>query len=397
MKRIFNLLLLSLYLINNIHAAPIEIGSAIPDFSIPLANQSEHIDQDALKGKITIIEFWATWCSPCIGAMEHLDELRAQYPTDLQVIAVSQESFERVRGFIQQKEFDFLFAIDSAGVLNNYFPHRIIPHSIIIDQQGVVRAISKPSEINAEIIQRLIDQKDIHLPLKVENTAFDYFADYFEVDTNTLEKFEIQPSIPGIGTFSKNPNSGPFAGRRISLHNYMIDDMYRTAYQTSSYRMQYEMDKAQFDYENPKHKFCLDLIVKPEEQALLYPILIEELEKTFPIKTRLEQKTIDVAVLFRIDSISVPLLPGVTSDQMTARGDYYKNSNARFEDLSSYLEDYGIVGLPVLNETGDSNAYQIDFSFSPEEKGSFQAALREMGLGIKRAQRTVDVLILSEK
>ncbi|GAB5554616.1 MAG: redoxin domain-containing protein [Saprospiraceae bacterium] len=397
MKKIFKLFLLSFYLINGLYATPIEIGMAIPDFSIPLVNQSDRIDQASLKDKITIIEFWATWCSPCIGGMQHLDELRAQYPADLQVIAVSQESFERVRSFIQQKDFDFLYAIDSEDVLNNYFPHRIIPHSIIIDQQGVVRAITKPSDIKPETIQQLITRKDIHLPLKAENTSFDYFADYFKADTNTLEKFEIQPSIPGIGTFSKNPNSGPFAGRRISLHNYMIDDMYRTAYQTSIYRMLYEMDKAQFDYENPKHKFCLDLIVKPEEQALLYPMLIEELEKTFPIKTRLEQKTLDVAVLFRIDSIPVQLLPGTSGDQMTARGDYYKNSNASFEDLSSYLEDYGIVGLPVLNETGDSNAYQIDFSFSPEEKGSFQAALREMGLGIKRAQRVIEVLILSEE
>lgn len=396
MKKIFNLLLVTFCMMNYSYATPIQVGTAIPDFTVPLADQSGVLDQAALQGKITIIEFWATWCGPCIGAMQHLDELRSQYPEELQVIAVSRESFDRVQGFMKQKNFDFTFAIDSADILNSYFPHRIIPHSVLIDQNGVVRAITEPTNIKSPIVQKLLYQGSINLPLKAENTDFDYAADYFKADTNTLRSFVVQPSIPGIGTFSKQPDRGPFLNRRISMHNYLIDGMYRMAYQTSSYRMVYEMDESLFDYSNSDHKYCLDIIVAPEEKTQLYPILIDKLAETFPLKTRLEKRMTEVAVLYRIDSIEVNLPEGEPGTNMIARGDYFKDNNASFADLANYLESFGIVGMAVLDETGDPNIYQIDLHFSPEKKGSFQAALKEMGIGIKKAQRTIDVLILFE-
>lgn len=397
MKKLLSLVLLLTFFFIHAHASPIQIGSTLPDFSVPLADQPSLINQSILEGKITIIEFWATWCSPCHGAMEKLDQLQKQYSKEVQVLAVSQESFGRIQRFIKKKDYDFTYLIDSAAVLNNFFPHRIIPHAVIIDQKGVVRAITEPSQINSVVIQKLLAQETINLPIKTENIDFDYADDYFKADINTESSFVIQPSIPGVGTFSKVPRQGPFADRRISLHNFMIDGLYREAYQMSTYRVAYDMDKTKFNYDNPTHKFCVDLIVKPGKQQALYPTFIKNLEESFPIKAKKEQRTKEVAVLYRIDSLPLNLAAAKSEGQQKLSSNAFQHFNARFSDLAQHLEDYGIVGMAVLDETNDANFYQIDFQFLPEEQGAFQAGLREMGLGIRKATRTIEVLVLSEE
>ena len=55
-------------------------------------------------GKVYIVEFWATWCGPCIAAMPHISELQDKYADKgVQVISVSDEDLETVEGFLEKK------------------------------------------------------------------------------------------------------------------------------------------------------------------------------------------------------------------------------------------------------------------------------------------------------
>ena len=102
----------------------------------------------------------------------------------------------------------------------------------------------------------------------------------------------------------------------------------------------------------------------------------------------------DVTVIYRLDSLSIKLPKGTGIKNMSARGDYYQDDHANFADVAEYLENYGIVGMVVVDESNDIEHYKIELKFSPEEKGSFQAALKKMGLGIKKAQRVIEVLVI---
>ncbi|MEO0341568.1 MAG: TlpA disulfide reductase family protein [Bacteroidota bacterium] len=276
----------------------LEKGNAIPAFElVDLSNQEEVITEKDLIGKVTVIEFWATWCGPCVSSMKKMEALQKQFPEEVQVWVIGHDSKERVQKFMNNKQIDVQFLHDESKVFDEWFPHRTIPHAIVINPKGEVQGITSPENISDGELLATYNNLDVVFPLKKENVDFDYFVDYFNVDTTIEQSFRITSAIPDVGAFSKQPPKGIFGGRRISAHNYTVDALYRLAYQTSTYRLIYEVDKDSFDYKNPQHKYCLDLIVSPTEKDQLFEQLKGKIAENCPYKARIEQRTMQVAVL----------------------------------------------------------------------------------------------------
>ena len=62
--------------------------------------------------------------------------------------------------------------------------------------------------------------------------------------------------------------------------------------------------------------------------------------------------------------------------------------------MADYLEVFGIVGLPVLDETGDVKRYDISFQWEPEKKGAVREFLQSLGLQLQKQQREYEVLLI---
>ena len=80
-----------------------------------------------------------------------------------------------------------------------------------------------------------------------------------------------------------------------------------------------------------------------------------------------------------------------------ARGDGYKNDGASISEFCEYLEQYGIVGMAVIDKTGDDKLYDIDFSFDPENNQSFRDGMANLGLSYSVEVVKTEVLVLSLK
>jgi len=133
--------------------------------------------KDFETGKVYIVEFWATWCGPCIAAMPHIAELQDKYATKgVQVVSVSDEDLETVESFLMQKVpgkddqtyaqltknyclttdpdqsvyADYMEASGEAG----------IPTAFIIGKQGMIEWIGHPMEIDQPLAQIVNDQWD---------------------------------------------------------------------------------------------------------------------------------------------------------------------------------------------------------------------------------------------
>lgn len=392
MKKVLISIVCSWIISITLNAQSVSIGELIPEFEIALLN-GESFSQKDLKGKITILDMWATWCSPCIGSMKKLATLQKHFKDDLQVVAVSYEDQNRIEKFNSKMKFPFAYGLGTEAI-SNYFPHRVIPHTILIDKKGRVLAITSPENINKEVIEKVLANEKISLPLKYDNIEFSYTEDYFKMDTLTQESFRIQSAIPGIGSFSVQPNSGPFEGRRISLLNFPIDGIYRIAYQTSAYRMKYETDEEQFSYDNPKNKYALDLIVKDSEKEKLHEILQKKVAESFDIKARLEKQKIEVVVLSTLEKGKVQLENSTENISKGAGGDHFTKDGATLTEFANYLESFGIVGKPVVDETNLKDLYNINFSFFPESPETFHTAIKKMGLKLKKEEREIEILII---
>jgi len=110
-------------------------------------------------GKWVLIDFWATWCGPCRGAIPHLNEFHQKFGDKLVVIGVSDETEDKVKAMAEPK-IDYFSAIDPQARMKKALEVKGIPHVILVDPQGVIRWEGFPLldgfELTEKVIQDLV-------------------------------------------------------------------------------------------------------------------------------------------------------------------------------------------------------------------------------------------------
>lgn len=115
-----------------------ELENAAPDFTVELNDGSEYTLSSS-KGKVVLINIWATWCRPCCAEMPAFQQLYDEYGEELQIVAVNYgESKEDVDKFVQKEGYTFPFAYDEEASVATLYPSQGIPYTVIIDKEGNV-------------------------------------------------------------------------------------------------------------------------------------------------------------------------------------------------------------------------------------------------------------------
>ncbi|OJJ23942.1 hypothetical protein BKI52_06215 [marine bacterium AO1-C] len=377
-------------------AQEVGIGGQVPSTQLEVLGtaNSQSLNLQNMQGKVILLDFWATWCSPCIGGMKHLDELQSAFSKDkFQVVAISDEKKARLERFIKNTSHQFTFARADDG-LQSVFDYKVIPHSVLINPQGKVVAITSPKNVTKEVVQKVMDGKVIKLPLKKDSFSFNFEEDYFKADPKTQSSFVLQPFMKGLPTFSKRYTKGGFKNRRLTVYNMNIPGLYRIAHKMTDTRVILEFDKKLVAWKNPKNRYCMDVIAKDLETV--YKNAQKQLSASLPIKARIEKRKKTVVVITQQEG-GFKAKKTTEKGLFSGRGDSFKGKGATLENFRNYLEGFGIFGLPVVDETGLTGTYDIQFSFDPENPSSFKEAMKKLGLAYKKQEREIKVLILSQE
>jgi peroxiredoxin len=103
------------------------------------------IDAGLLRGKVVIVDFWASWCEPCREELPVLDRLYRTYgERGLVVVGVSVDNrLDNVHGFLRKHPVSFPVVHDAHHVLSRRFEPPTMPSSYIIDRKGIVRHVHR--------------------------------------------------------------------------------------------------------------------------------------------------------------------------------------------------------------------------------------------------------------
>ncbi len=132
-------------LVKNLFAQPKHpmVGKAAPDFTLNnLAGESiklsDHQGQD-----IVVLDFWATWCGPCVRAMPVLSEVTGNYAAKgVQFYAVNlREDDPTIKQFLEKQELDVPVLLDRDGAIAQQYGVRGIPQTVIVDKQGKIQVV----------------------------------------------------------------------------------------------------------------------------------------------------------------------------------------------------------------------------------------------------------------
>jgi cytochrome c biogenesis protein CcmG/thiol:disulfide interchange protein DsbE len=134
---------------------PGQIGRPAPLFAVSDGVQS--VDLAKLRGRVVVLNFWASWCAPCLEEMPSLQALQQQMPQVQIVMVASDETFTEYQTYLQKHPLPLLTVFDEKQASNALYGSFRYPETYIIDKQGVVRRkLIGPQEFTSpEIVNQL--------------------------------------------------------------------------------------------------------------------------------------------------------------------------------------------------------------------------------------------------
>lgn len=412
----------------------LSVGDTVPD--VLIAKVSNHKTTEAtlsdFGSKLLIIDFWATWCQPCIGMIPRMDSLQKAHAGEVQFLSVTYqdegislpflERYERLK----QRKYD-IPVISGDTVLSRLFPHQTVPHYVWIDQESrTVAAITGLNEINGENIQQFLGSKKMNLAVKKDELINYQYKDPLliylvhdeqnRVREHFLEYAYFTDYIPGFSSGMNTHRNDPdtTATLRLTIRNLWPLEYFRRAFgqgsrflQNTSIAMEVQHpEKLTTTLSGPEFKewlrdnsFCYELVM-PRSKQREFPerFKTDVLNFFSAYEVKVEKRKVPCLVLVSIGGNDLlKTKGGKTKNDISPLGVSFRNytMHALIVSLShKYLKD-----APVLvDESG------IDFNIDMDiellqftDIDVLNDKIKKYGLRFVHEDREVDILVIKDK
>jgi uncharacterized protein (TIGR03435 family) len=345
-------------------------------------------DWHSLRGKVVVLEFWATWCGPCVAEMPDLNKLAATLdPAKFQFIFVDDEDPKVVQSFFAKRKMAGWAGVDTTGGVFKRFGVDARPTTIIVDRKGRIVAVTHPQHLTAADLQDVADGKGVKfMPV---------------MDMDTVRK-QASPAAGVKPLFElsliKAPpdaeNGMSAGGGRMDIYGWNAKALISFAYRNV-----------------PEDRFLPTSALSEElynlhaawstgedNDNLIAPFLQTAI--TYGLKLRVESKTVTKkAYVLKATEAAHKLMTPTASTGGSMSG-YWKGKlklvNGSMDALASSLE--GGLEVPVVNETGIDGKFDVELEFPAKDAEAAKAALlKTLGLELIEAERPIQMLEVSPR
>lgn len=340
----------------------------------------------ALKGRVVVLEFWATWCAPCAAAVPHLNQLAEHFANDNVVfLAITDESEERVKRYLQKRPLAWWIGLDRDRTVFDQFKIRFLPTTVLISSSGeIVLVTARPVGLTEDAISQLLRSKRSVaaarkrvLPVPPESS---------KQPAGPILEITIVPTEDREPVYSFNKKTGILVADAIPVRT-----LFGLAYDVSPVRV--------LGSSHILNQWVrIHLRLPPRAAGDLLDTLRGALSTAFAADVRREVREIPAYVL-RISASGARGLrrsTGKEAGHLSTDAGLILASSFDIGALSSELE--AILAVPVVDQTDLSGKYDWDLSFDPAKPQSVVDAAREqLGLELVRSTIRAEVLVVEQR
>jgi cytochrome c biogenesis protein CcmG/thiol:disulfide interchange protein DsbE len=140
MKRILNISIVLTFFLFTAYAAQSVKRQKAPNFSLQSQN-GKMIELSKLKGKVVLVNFWATWCPPCRAEIPDFIEVYKTYKSkgfEIVGIALDEDGWLKVTPYVEEVKINYPIVLGSVKVVQQYGGIDAIPMTFIVDKKGYI-------------------------------------------------------------------------------------------------------------------------------------------------------------------------------------------------------------------------------------------------------------------
>ncbi len=363
--------------------AVVKSGDAAPEIRVDRlipAQEVETLLRAHLHDKAVVMEFWATWCGPCVAAIPHWNALAAKFrDRPIVFLSVTNEEPPVVEAFLAKRPIAGIVGIAHTTTLWDDFGIGPIPQTILIDASGKVVAIGDPDLLKPGMIDDLLAGRPVHFPsveVKVPLRAAP------EGKSAPLLDVLVQPAQNGARGGSTS------AAGRLTLLNASLVGILATAYQVPESRIATDGvdDVKQYDF---------SVSVPGASREAFDSIVKSVIDAAFGVLTRREEREVDALVLTAPHGKPAVLIGGkeIGGSAWTAISGKLSMTNVRTTDVALAVES--LVRRPVVDETDLTGAYDVELSFDPTDPAALLKILRKGGFGVDTGRRRLEFVVVT--
>ncbi len=346
------------------------------DLSVITNVQTGEIRQEKLSssnGKVRILDFWATWCGPCIAKMSDLQKLKNEFPNDLEIISISDETLEKILPYVQKRNLPFRFVVDKESVISNKFEIGALPFTILIDKKGIIKKINGSDMITSKIMKDLVEDKPVIFPANIQRIPIEIMSDTIRKGIQNQRIFtKYQSSVP---SFMKDEAKGEYAGRRVMMYNMTLKQMVNmllSCGQASSVNF----DDLEFKKED---LYCLDFIFEDKNAPQRSQLALDFLLKKFPEKIKVKPEKVKGYILELGNKANIPEVAEKNVEFV---------STATTQDLAQSLSR--LMQIPVKNGVNYNHRFILSMNRITNEISKINLIMGRIGLVLVEKEFTRD-------
>ncbi len=138
------------------------LGESAPPFETETLGGKALSGKD-LAGKVVVLDFWATWCAPCVASMPVLKEITDEFAEkDVVFLAINTgEEKEKIEEFLKKQKLDVDVLLDPEGKVADAFVVDAIPQTIVMGKDGTIESVHVGFLSDEALKQRLTDELDV--------------------------------------------------------------------------------------------------------------------------------------------------------------------------------------------------------------------------------------------